>query len=631
MDTTIDINATEYSPSVMKYIENAFSRTMNQNDYFTISDATSTALDILPKQKSGSMIDSGLSSNISSRSNTTVFSVLNRCRTKQGQGLLAFWLKHPLKARKDIDSRLEIVSHLLENVTLRSLCYEDYLRKIPDLVRVAYRMSKEKCSLDDLMKVYNSCKQIQNLYMGYLQLIRTINTEAPESVKELFHRAEVSCKDLGDFMKLIDDSIDVNSIDESGDYLVKPECDEAIARITLEINNYCSSARKQLKLVADDIHLEANRTLKLETDSEKGFAFKVTKQNEQAVRGNSDYEQLSLVKKDGYRFTNRALTKLSDKYVSAKDEYAVSSKNIVEEIISKAVMYDDQVLDLAMIVTLIDVFVGLATAASQNNYCLPLILDSDAGKIVLEKVRHPCIENQPDIDNYVANDLSMSDHGKKFYVITGPNMGGKSTFIKSIAITVIMAQCGSLVPADEAKISIVDGVYTRVGAGDKQMDGISTFMEEMMDMSVIMKEATQYSLVIIDELGRGTSTFDGFGLAWSISHHLAANIKSYVLFATHFIELTELEKEIDTVGNLHVKAICQDERLIMLFNIDSGVCDDSYGINVARYTKFPDRVIKMAQEKLKQFEEVPGFSSKQEVREFVNNCVGQYSGAGASN
>lgn len=624
MDDTFYDNS-ENLTNVIKYANKAYQNTLDEGTFFTLSHSTLSTLDILPKLRPDGTIDTLGSSGSTSRTNATIYAVLNKCRTKPGQNLLALWLQNPLKCPKKVNLRLEIVHHLMENVELRSICHDDHLRKIPDLIRVAFKIKREKCSLNDLMKVYNTCTIVQTMCKTFGHLVEMSETNPPESINNLFDWAQSSLKNLGDFMKLVEDSIDTDKVDDSGEYVVRPECDEMIARITLDINNITSRARKELSQVAEDIGLEAGKSVKLETDAEKGFAFKVTKQNEQAVRGNSDYEQLSLVKKDGYRFTSRTLTRLSNKYVNAKQEYQDAAKNIIEEVISRAVMYDGEILEMAMAITMIDVFVALATAASQNNYCKPLILDSSAGKVNLDQVRHPCVENQPDIENYVPNDLTMSRDEKRFYIITGPNMGGKSTYIKSVATAIIMAQCGSLVPARDATISIVDGVFTRIGAGDKQMEGISTFMEEMMDMATILKEANEYSMVIIDELGRGTSTFDGFGLAWSISKQLASQIKCYTLFATHFLELTELEREIEAVGNLHVKALCQDEKLIMLFNVDKGICDESYGINVARYTRFPQRVIDAAKEKLRQFEEVPGFSSKREVREFINEYVREHS------
>lgn len=614
----------ESTSDLRSYLHKALINTLDTGTYFTLSSQTITSLDILPKLKADGTPDNSSYPGSSSRSNTTVLAVLNKCRTVSGQRLLAIWLQNPLKVKEKIDLRQEIVDHFVANTELRTICYDDYLKKIHDLLRLSYKVHKEKCNLKDLIKVYNSCKALATLNGTFNQSLKISNISASDAVHKLFGWARASCEELKDFMELIENSVDLDNVDESGEYMVKPNSDEDIARVSLDINNIMAQARRQLSAVASDLGLEAGKGVKLETDPERGFAFRVTKQNEQVVRGNRDYEQLSLVKKDGYRFTDRTLTRLSAKYVNSKEEYSSLAKNVIEEIISKAVMYDNEILEFAMVITLIDVFVSLSIVAIQNNYVKPLILEPSYGKLFIEKLRHPCIENQPDIENYVPNDIEMSKDDKKFYIITGPNMGGKSTFIKSVAVVAIMAQCGSMVPAEEARISVLDGVFTRVGAGDKQTEGISTFMEEMMDISTILKEAKENSLVIIDELGRGTSTFDGFGLAWSISKHLATQIKCYTLFATHFHELTEMEEDFPTVGNLHVKAICKADKLTMLYNVDKGICDESYGINVAQYTRFPEHVIEQAKEKLKQFEEVPGFPQKRELREFIRECTKEY-------
>lgn len=614
----------EFENNQNAFIKKALLKTLSSGTYFTLQPQVITSLDILPKLKPNGLPDTQSLAGTSSRSNTTVYSVLNKCRTLSGQRLLAVWCQNPLTNKEKIDLRLQIVKHFVDNAQLRSICYDDYLRKIPDLMRLAFKISKEKCALNDLIKIYHSRDSVRNLYNTYQQIVNISQKDQPKAVVELFNWMQSSCDGLGEFCQLIEDSIDLNRVDESGEYMVKPDSDNDIARVTLEISNLCNKAKRLHSEVATDLDLEADKALKLEIDPEKGFGWRVTKNNEQVIRGVRSFHQLSTVKKDGYRFSNDYLDKLSRKYVSAKEEYHSMAKNVIAEIISKASIFEEEVLEFSMIVTVLDVFVSLSVSAIQNNYIPPLILDSDAEKINIEKLRHPCLENQPDIDNYIPNDVTISKDDKKFHLITGPNMGGKSTFIKSVAIAVIMAQCGSMIPAEDATISIVDGVYTRVGAGDKQMEGISTFMEEMMDMSVILKSATVYSLVVIDELGRGTSTFDGYGLAYSISRQLATKNRSYTLFATHFHEMTEMEDEFPSVGNLHVKALCQDDKLTMLFEVCKGICDESYGINVAEYTKFPAHVINMAKEKLKQFEEVTGFSNKKEVREFVNECAREY-------
>lgn len=613
----------ENAASFNKFLANSLMQTLDDGTYFELDQKTAGALDILPKFKPDGSLTVANEGNISSRTNTTVYAVLNNCRTQPGQKLLAIWLKNPLRVKEKIDTRLNIVKHLVENHQLRTVCYDDYLRKFPDMLRLSFKISKEKCSLLDLVKVYQACKSAQSLCKQYQQMQSPDIPDPQESVAKLFRCVELACGDMKEFMSTLDESIEMDSIDLSGDYMLKPKVDEDIARVTVLIQDLCSKARKEMVAAANEMDLEPEKSIKLEADAEKGFALRVTRANETRVRDYDTYYQVTTVKKDGFRFTCRALEKLSSKYVAAKQEYEGISKRVIEEIVSRVTIHEGEVLDLSMALTLLDAFVALAVAAVRNNYVKPLILDSDSGKIELDKMRHPCLENQPDVENYVPNDIALSKDAKKFYLVTGPNMGGKSTFIKSVAINVLMAQCGSLIPAEDGRISIIDGVYTRIGAGDKQAAGISTFMEEMLDMSDILKRATEHSLVIIDELGRGTSTFDGYGLAWSISKHLATKIKCYTIFATHFHELTEMEEEIPIVGNLHVKAICCDNKLTMLFNVDDGVCDEIYGINVAKYTKFPQHVVDNAEEKLKTFEEVPGFRDKKELREFVRDCVAQ--------
>ena len=601
------------------YIKKALWHTIEDYPHFKLSKQAINSLELLPKLKNDGLPDSSAVS--LSRSNTTLYSVLNKCKTMSGQRLLSLWLQHPLTSKEHIDRRLDIVEHLVQNNELRTTCYEQFLKRIPDLLRICCRISKEKCTILDLVKIYNTYKSAQSLYKTFLHLESTNGQECPQAVKELFSWINKSCLNLADFSQLLEDSLVLDKPDDNNEFLLKPKFNDDIAKITDELDSVERKARRELERIEQDVGLEAEKSIKLEIDSDRGFDVRVTRQNEMAVRGNSQYTQSSQIKKDGYRFTTKLLSKLSNSYVELKAEYSSVAKCVYHDIISKAVMYDDLALELSMGYTVLDVFVAFSMVAVSNNYIRPLILDSDAGKIEIERLRHPCVENQPDVENYVPNDIMMNKLDKKFHIVTGPNMGGKSTYIKSIAIGVIMAQCGSLIPADDGKISIIDGVYTRVGAGDRQSEGISTFMEEMMDMSSILNSATENSMVIIDELGRGTSTFDGFGLAWSITKHLVSVLKCYGVFATHFHELTELAEEIESVGNLHVKAFCDDDKLSMLYNVDRGVCDESYGINVARYTEFPEHVIKMAQDKLKQFEEVPGFKTKREVRDFVKECV----------
>ena len=204
--------------------------------------------------------------------------------------------------------------------------------------------------------------------------------------------------------------------------------------------------------------------------------------------------------------------------------------------------------------------------------------------------------------NYIPNDVELVSTGKNFKIITGPNLGGKSTFMRSVALAVYMAQIGSFVPADSADICPVDNVLVRIGAGDSLSDGVSTFMAEMLDAGRILRNATSRSLILVDELGRGTSTFDGFGLAWGISHYIASKINAFTLFATHFYEMTKLENELDNVGNLYCDAVADNGRFTLLYEVKDGTCDRSYGVDVAKLAGFPESVLKDADRYLKKYE-----------------------------
>jgi DNA mismatch repair protein MSH2 len=311
----------------------------------------------------------------------------------------------------------------------------------------------------------------------------------------------------------------------------------------------------------------------------------------------------------GLMFTtegSRGLVALSEKRRETWEEYNAEQQGLLRQALEVARTFVPVCESASRLVSEMDVLRSFAYAANGNLgaelYSCPTILPREAGVINMKECRHPCLELLEDVA-FIKNSYQLKRGESHFQIITGPNMGGKSTYIRQIGCIVFLAQIGSFVPCgDDCEISIVDSILARVGAGDAQMKGVSTFMAEMLEASVILDSVTENSLVIVDELGRGTSTYDGFGLAWAISEHMATQVKCYAMFATHFHELTELEHQVSGVVNKHVSAKIDDTSITMLYDVRNGPCKRSFGIHVAELAGFPQEVLQVAKRKLDELE-----------------------------
>ncbi|CAH8609702.1 unnamed protein product [Heterobilharzia americana] len=544
----------------------------------------------------------------------SVFGTLNNCRTTQGQRLLAQWLRQPLLDKAKIEERLDLVESLVEETCLRRGLNEDFLRRIPDLQRLGRRLQKKKGSgLQDVYRIYQAVIRLPHA----ISLLRQYTGSKQPILQEcLVTPLQESVTDFSQYKEMVESTIDLDYVSQRNEFIIRADFDDDLRELREKLNSLEERIKEEFGRCARKLNLEQNKSIKLETNEQHGYFMRVTLKDEKRLRDFQSFEILD-TQKGGVRFRNEKIASLNEDYSEVKREYTEAQRSIVDEVVRVAAGYIEPINRLNTTTALLDVVVSLAIAAISSSgmpYVRPKILPQESGRIILKEARHPCLEMQDGVC-VIPNDVHLERDKQIFLLITGPNMGGKSTYIHSVGVIVAMAQIGSFVPCSYAEIMPVDAIMARVGAADYQCRGVSTFLAEMLETSAVLRSVTPNSLVIIDELGRGTSTYDGFGLAWAVASFLAGpQVGCFSLFATHFHELTSLAYHMPKrVANLRVLCNVSTEnpndneaegKVTMLYKVEPGVCSRSYGLDVARLAGLPMAVIEQAESQASKDEEL---------------------------
>lgn len=525
----------------------------------------------------------------------SVLGVLDRCKTNQGRRLMNQWLKQPLRNLEMIRERQDIIESFVENQEVRSSLHKEHLNNIPDVLMLNNKLSRKRAGLQDVFKIYQIILRLPEI----IRLLKEVNNAIVESV--LVERFSDILHDLKNYEEMVDEVLDLKAV-EKGEYLIKSSFDAKLKGVKDEMDSIEAQMRKEMKKSVQIAGLDEGGSFKLDYVSHIGFHFRSTRKEEQKLRQHKIFKTIDTAR-GGVRFTTEKLTDLNSDYTALKESYEEQQKEIVQEIVRVASGYSAPLINLNQSIAMLDVFISLAEVAtsSPGEYVRPKMYSEDERILTLKALRHPCLECQDDIE-FIPNDVHMKAEETNMCIITGANISGKSTYIRSVGVAVLLAHIGSFVPCEDAHISICDSILARVGANDNIQKGLSTFMVEMVETSAILQTATKNSLVIIDELGRGTSTFEGLGLAWSIAEYLVTDIKCFTLFATHFHEITALAETEKTAKNFHLAAITGDGQLTLLFQVKPGPIDRSFGIQVAEIAQLPKSVLNDAKKYLNDIE-----------------------------
>ncbi len=543
----------------------------NSDDNLLIDESSKINLELVKGLNTNSKKDS-------------LLGVLDNCKTSMGSRTLKKWIEKPLKYRKTIEYRLDIVEKFNENFILLDKLIKE-LNKIHDIERLSVKISNSTITPKDLIALLNSLNSIKN-----------IKTILKSSDFDILSELSDKINPLQELSSTIENTI---IDDPPANFEEKQFIKKGFSK---ELDDLFDMSTKAKKWILEFENNQREKTgiknLKVKYNKILGYFIEITKSFVDKVPSTYIRKQ-TLVGSE--RYFSIELKEMEAKLLSSRDDALTLQLSIFDELKKYLSENIKNIQELSKIVSLVDVLTNFSDLSIKNNYVKPTF--NSEGIIKIKDGRHPIIEFNFTDELFVPNDTILDDEDNLIHIITGPNMAGKSTYMRQVALIVIMAQMGCYVPAAKANLSIVDKIFTRIGASDNLSRGESTFMVEMKEVANILDNATSSSLVILDEVGRGTSTYDGISLAWAIVEYIVENIKAKTLFATHYHELVDLAKKYDCISNLTIKVQEQEDTIIFLRKIIDGYTNNSYGIEVAKLAGINEEVLNRSREILDNISE----------------------------
>ncbi|MHA1265425.1 MAG: DNA mismatch repair protein MutS [Candidatus Helarchaeota archaeon] len=543
-------------------------KTYHLNDYMFLDAASIRNLELIRNMRDGS-------------STGTLLQILSHTSTAMGRRLLQHWLLHPLQNLHHINTRLNGVAELKQKAILRGDITE-LLTETADLERLISRVNYKRTTTKDVLGLKDT-----------LEIVPKISALLEDTSSQILAELRNSLKGLPSIVELIDKAIIAES-SERGGQIIRPGYHEELDRLRKLVKD---SKHYIEKLEAQEQRRTGIKSLKVRYNKVFGYYIEVSKSNLHLVPKEYIRKQ-TLVNAE--RFITPELKDYEATVLTNQDRIIELEKQLFDQVLDKICAKTKEIQVIGNALAQLDVFVNFAELAQRNNYNRPVMTEDLS--IDIKEGRHPVIEQLVINEPFIPNDVHMNCDMNRLLIITGPNMAGKSTYLRQIALICLMAQIGSFIPARSATLGIVDRIFTRIGAVDDLTRRQSTFMVEMIETGTILNQATQRSLIILDEIGRGTATFDGLSIAWAVAEYIHNRIKAKTLFATHYHELTELVNFLPGAKNFNVAVAESHGKIHFLRKVEPGAASKSYGIQVAKLAGLPSSVIERATDILKQIE-----------------------------